>query len=268
MSLRQTLLRPAVYLDHWAVRLFAEQEPLGDRFAAALRATGGTWVFSQANLIEFAAMRDVTTARKVEALLARAFPHVYVIDTVDETDFFRERAPGEARPPDAPAEHWILSDLGERAMIAGGRFNTHRFISDAIDHADTLLPLFEQVKQDVSGAVEAIRGRVLANQDRSKLAPKPGMRLKEIFREELLIEPVAPAGQRFKANDVTDLIHALPACLLCDMVLLDAAWCHKVRVATTRIRKAGIKGRLAKCFPPQQATQQFLVELETYGRHG
>lgn len=265
LRMRQTLVHPLVYLDHWAVRLFADQEPIASRFISALHASGGTWVFSQANLSEFIAMRDIATARRVEALIAKAFPHFYVLDTVDGTDYFRERMPGELRHQDAPDKHWILVDLGERAMIAGGNFNTHRFISDAITHADKLLPLFEQMKRDVSGAVTAIRGKLLANHDRKKFVPQPGMNLKEIFRDELLLEPEAGERQRFTGNDATDLVHALPACLLCDMVLLDSAWCHKVSVATKRIRRAGIKGRLARCFSPRQVAE-FLDDLETSGK--
>lgn len=265
LSVRQTLVRPLIYLDHWAVRLFADQEPIANRFISALHAAGGTWVFSQANLSEFVAMRDVTTARRVEALIDKAFPHFYVLDTVAETDYFQDSKPGGPRDPAAPDRHWILVDLGERAMITGGRFNTHRFISDAITHAETLLPLFDQMKRDVAGAVAAIRDKVLTNQDRRKFVPLPGMSLKEIFRDELLLEPAAREGNRFDKNDATDLVHALPASLLCDMVLLDSAWCHRVQIATKRIRMAGIKGRLARCFSPRQVPE-FLGHLEVLSR--
>lgn len=87
--MRQTLVHPVVYLDQWAVRHFADQEPDANRFIAALHAAGGTWFFSQVNLSEFIAMRDLATARRVEALIARAFPHFYVLDMVGDTDFFQ-----------------------------------------------------------------------------------------------------------------------------------------------------------------------------------
>lgn len=265
LNVRQTLVRPLVYLDHWAVRQFADQDALANRFISALHAADGTWLFSQTNLSEFSAMRDITTARRVESLIAKAFPHFYVLDTAAETDYFQDRKSGEPRHPDSPDRHWILVDLGERAMINGGRFNTHRFISDAITHAEMLHPLLEQMKRDVADTVAATRDKVLTNQDRRKFVPQPGMNLKEIFREELILEPGAREGQRFNDNDATDLIHALPACLLCDMVLLDSAWCHKVRVATKRIRLAGIKGRLARCFSPRQIVE-FLCELEAMNK--
>jgi hypothetical protein len=262
LSIRQHFSHPLVYLDHWAVRRFADDVSLADRFIAALHAAKGTWLFSQMNLSEFIAMQDIPTARRVETLIERAFPYFYVLDTVDDTPYFRERQADEPRHPRAPDQHWMLKDLADRAAIAGGRFNAHRFISDGIDHANRLLPIFEQMKRDIATHVTAIRQAVFADQNRKSLVPKPHMRLIDIFKEELLIEPAGQANQQFKENDAADFVHALPACQLCDMVLLDTAWCHKVTLATKRIRKAGVKGRLATCYSPS-AVADFLTALET-----
>lgn len=261
LSIRQNFSHPLVYLDHWAVRRFSDDVPLADRFIAALHAAKGTWLFSQVNLSEFIAMRDIPTARRVETLIERAFPYFYVLDAVDDTPYFREPQPDQPRHPRAPDVHWMLKDLGDRAVIAGGRFNAHRFISDGIDHANTLLPIFEQMKRDIVAHVTAIRRAVFANQDRKTLVPRPYMRLIDIFKEEILVEPAGQENQLFRENDAVDFVHALPACQLCDMVLLDGAWCHKVRVATKRIRKAGIKGQLATCYSPS-AVVDFLTALE------
>jgi hypothetical protein len=261
LNVRQTMVHPLIYLDHWAVRLFSDDEALAERFIAALHAAEGTWVFSQANASEFIAMQDVPSAERAEALIARAFPHFYVIDMVDDTDFFRVRDPDAPRHPDAPDKHWMLVELGQRALITNGAFNTRRFISDAFAHADALLPIFEQMKRDIMNHVMNVRAQMAAHYDVSKLVPKQGMRLTEIFKEELLVEPTARPGQQFRENDATDFVHALPSCLLCDMVLLDSAWCHKVAVASRRIRKAGIKGHLAECFSPRQVPD-FLGKLE------
>jgi hypothetical protein len=261
LGVRQTMVRPLVYLDHWAVRLFSDDAALADRFIAALHAAQGTWIFSQANVSEFIAMRDLPTAERAEALIARAFPNFYVIDMVDETDYFRVRDPNAPRHSDAPDRHWMLVELAERALITNGVFNTRRFISDAFAHADTLLPIFEQMKRDIANHVMNVRAQMAEHYDVSKFVPRPGMRLPQIFMEELLVEPTARAGQQFRDNDATDFVHALPSCLLCDMVLLDSAWCHKVAVATRRIRKAGIKGHLAECFSPRQV-HDFLSKLE------
>ena len=80
-QLRQQLTEPVVYLDHWAVRLFSDDEPLQDRFISALHQSGGTWLFATANLFEFTAMTDVTQAQATERLLSRALPALHVADT-------------------------------------------------------------------------------------------------------------------------------------------------------------------------------------------
>lgn len=259
VSIRQNFSSPLVYLDHWAVRRFSDDEALADRFIAALHAAQGTWLFSHINLSEFTAMRDVPTARRVEALIQRAFPYFYVLDTVRDTPYFH--VDQAQPPPDAPNKHWMLRDLGDRAVIAGGTFNAHRFISDGIDHADGLLPIFEQMKREIADHITAIRQSIFANQDRRNLVPSRHMLLIDIFKEELLVEPASQANQRFRDNDAVDFVHALPACQLCDMVLLDTAWCHKVALATRRIREAGIEGKIAACYSPNDL-DDFLAALE------
>ncbi|OYY94000.1 MAG: hypothetical protein B7Y41_08670 [Hydrogenophilales bacterium 28-61-23] len=265
VSIRQTFSNPLVYLDHWAVRLFSNDEALADRFIAALHAAQGTWLFSHMNLSEFTAMRDIPTARSVETLLQRAFPYFYVLDTVSDTPYFREDQAGRPGPPEAPDTHWMLRDLCDRAVISGGTFNAHRFISDAIDHADELMPIFEQMKRDIANHITAIRQAVFANQDRRTLVPDRYMRLIDIFKEELLVEPAGQANQRFRDNDAVDFVHALPACQLCDMVLLDTAWCHKVALATLRIREAGIECKIAACYS-SNGVDDFLAALEAESR--
>lgn len=265
VSIRQTFSSPLIYLDHWAVRRFSDDEALADRFIAALHAAQGTWLFSHMNLSEFVAMRDTPTARRVEALIQRAFPYFYVLDTVADTPYFREEQAGRPRPPEAPDKHWMLKDLGDRAVISGGAFNAHRFISDAIDHADELMPIFEHMKGDIANHIVAIRQAVFANQDRQALVPSRYMRLIDIFKEELLVEPAGQVNQGFRGNDAVDFIHALPACQLCDMVLLDTAWCHKVALATQRIRGVGITGKIAACYSPN-GVDDFLVALEAQRR--
>ena len=49
---------PMVYLDHWALRKFADDPELGSRFARAIRARGGTLALSWLNLGEFARVSD------------------------------------------------------------------------------------------------------------------------------------------------------------------------------------------------------------------
>jgi hypothetical protein len=261
LRISQIMTNPVVYLDHWAVRCFGDEVSLADRFIEALHGAQGTWLFSQANLQEFIAMQDVDTARRVEALIERAFPHFHVLDTVGDTDFFRDGMRNQPRAPDAPERHWILRDILDRALIEGGRFNPRNFIADQITRADHLRPMLDDMKRAVAAHVNQQRKLIFAAHNRKKLAPRPGMRLRQIFMEELLVEPAGIPGRPFTENDVLDFVHALPACQICDMVLLDSDWRNKVEITTRRIRKAGIKGRIAACYS-RRTLPDFLAALE------
>jgi hypothetical protein len=259
-QIRQTLKKPVVYLDHWAVRLFSDDEPLQNRFLSALHKSGGTWLFSTANLFEFTAMTDLIQAQATERLLSRALPALHVADTtLDRGYLLVEGAPAH---PNAPEEHWLLKDLGERAMIAGGILNTHRFVQDAITHRDQLSPLFDDLKREISIAVMALTEDKERHSNARKFAPRVGMTLRNALSQELFREPHVNEAYVFDENDAMDLIHAVPAAVVCDLILLDARWCHKVSSAAKRMRKGGITGKIAQCFSKAKVSD-FLLALES-----
>ena len=259
-QLRQTLKEPVVYLDHWAVRLFSENDQMQDRFISALHRSGGTWLFSTANLFEFTAMTDLNQAQATERLLSRALPALHVADTTLERGYLLvEGAPAH---PDAPEDHWLLQDLGERARIAGGILNTRRFIQDAIINRDQLAPLFENLKVEVSNSVMALTKDQERHSNARKFAPRAGMTLREALSQELLREPHVNEAYVFDENDAMDLIHAVPAAVVCDLILLDARWSHKVNSAAKRMRKGGVTGKIARCFSRVNVSD-FLLALES-----
>lgn len=259
-QIRQQIAEPVVYLDHWAVRLFSADEPLQDRFISALHRSGGTWLFSTANLFEFTAMTDLNQAQATERLLSRALPALHVADTtLDRGYLLVEGAPAH---PDAPEEHWLLKNLGERARDAGGILNTRRFVQDAITNRDQLSPLFENLKEEVSKAVMALTKDNERHSNARKFAPRAGMTLRDALSQELLREPHVNKAYVFCKNDAMDLIHAIPAALVCNLILLDAGWSHKVNSAAKRIRKGGVTGNIARCFSPAKVSD-FLLVLES-----
>ena len=256
----QELLHPVVYLDHWAVRLFSHDLPLQDRFVSALHRSGGTWLFSTANLFEFVAMTDLNQAAAAEKLLLRAMPFLYVADSTLDKGFL---IPEGAAPhhPDAPKEGWMLEELADRARIAGGNWSLHRFVQDAIKHRDELLPIFDDMKASVSKVVMSLTKDKEKTANAKKFVPKAGMTLRDALNQELLREPHVNPQYTFDEHDAVDLIHAAPSAVVCDLVLLDSRWCHKLESASRRINKAGIKGRVARSFSPKTVAS-FLSALE------
>jgi hypothetical protein len=185
-------------------------------------------------------MTDLIQAQATERLLSRALPALHIADTTLDRGFLLlEGAPAH---PDAPEEHWLLKDLGERARIAGGILNTRRFIQDAIIHRDQLYPLFKNLKEEVSNSVMALTKDEERHSNARKFAPRAGMTLRDALSQEL--------------------IHAVPAAVVCDLILLDARWSHKVNSATKRMRKGGVTGKMARCFS-RATISDFLFALES-----
>lgn len=259
--LRQTLVRPVVYLDHWAIRLFSDDAALQHRFLDALHGAGGTWLFSTANLMEFTAMTDLEQAARGEQLLQRAMPSLYVADTtLDKGFLLPEGAPDH---PEAPDKHWVLKDLADRAALVGGAWNTHRFLQDAINHQDILRPLFDELKAGVSHAVMSMTQDAVRHAYAKKFKPTPGMTLRDALQRELIRDPHIDANFVFNDHDAMDLIHAVPAAVVCDLILLDAGWCHKIERATKRLQKGGVTGKLATCYS-KKSVADFLTALERH----
>jgi len=257
--IEQDLVRPVIYLDHWAVRLFSEDIPLQNRFIDALHRSGGSWLFSNANLMEFVGMSDLGQATQGEKLLLRALPSLYVADTTLDKGFtFLDGAPDH---PEAPEKHWMLQDLAERAAINGGAWNTNRFLQDAITHKDELLPLFTEMKAGIAQAVMSLTQDAQKHANALKFKPNRGMTLREALHQELIRDPHIDPNHVFDEHDAMDLIHALPAAVACDLILLDAGWCHKVQSAAKRLKKGGVTGRLASSYS-RKSVIAFLTALE------
>lgn len=258
LRIGQELQRPAVYLDHWAVREFAEDLDLQDRFIAALHRSKGTWLFSTANLMEYTAMSDLEQAAAAERLLSRAMPAMHFADlTLDPGYLIEEGAPLHE---DAPQRDWMLADLADRAKIAGGVISTHHFIQEAIKNRDTLLILFQELKTFVTTSMMSLTQDAHQNTRAKKFIPTSDMSMRVALYAELLREPHIDSKYVFDENDAMDFLHSISV-LVCDFVLLDAHWCHKVERAAVRIRKGGVSGNVARCFSKKHLNQ-FLSVFE------
>jgi hypothetical protein len=256
----QDLVKPVVYLDHWAIRLFSQDLDLQDRFISALHSSKGTWLFSTANLMEFTAMTDLSQAAAAEKLLERANPSVHFSDLSLDPGYFIESR--EYFHPDAPAKDWLLRDLAERAKIKNGLFNTHRFIQDAIRNRDLLLPLFTDLKESIANAVMELTLDAKKNESAKKFYPNSAAPLCSTIFSELLREPHLDQKYIFSDNDAMDFVHAAPAIVACEYVLLDSGWCHKIARAVARMRKAGVEEPIAQCFS-NKSVNEFLNNLSS-----
>ena len=78
--IRHELIRPAVYLDHWALMLFSENDALRQRFIHTLRQAGGTLCLSLLNCVELCRPCDPRHAEAVDRLIDDLSPQLFFID--------------------------------------------------------------------------------------------------------------------------------------------------------------------------------------------
>lgn len=204
----QELVKPVVYLDHWAIRLFSQDLGLQDRFISALRSSKGTWLFSTGNLMEFTAMTDLSQAAAAEQLLERANPFVHFADLSLDQGYFLEM--GAPSHPDAPAKDWLLHDLADRAKNKNGLFNTHHFIQESISNRDLLLPLFTDLKETIANAVMALTLDAKKNEFSKNFFPNSAVPLRTTIISELLREPHLDPKYVFGDHDAMDFSYTLP----------------------------------------------------------
>ena len=135
--------RPAVYVDHWAICMFAEDEALQHRFVNAMARGGGTFIGSTTNLAEFTKAANPRHAALTEGLLDRLMPNVYLTNL----DFVAARATYDAAIPPAPARE-MLQLLGMRAFEAGTTISWKGFIGLSHTGRDILAPVFDNVNSE------------------------------------------------------------------------------------------------------------------------
>jgi len=64
-------------------------------------------------------------------------------------------------------------------------------------------------------------------------------------------------------NDAQDFFHTVVPVLICDWVLLDGAWEHRVKQAQARLERAGVRIQMANVASKRRGgLEAFLVELE------
>jgi hypothetical protein len=234
----QTLVAPVVYFDHWAVRRFAEEREVQDRFVHALHRAGGTLLVSLTNFGEFSAMTDRRQAVEAEEFLDRVLPSLYIADFGADPGFLQ----AQGRPGPRP-ENWLFRQMAEEWDANGNRISTRTLIAN-------------------SAVVNAIRTdpvRVaFARMDRIA----EGATFRVVLQNALLRDFMLDQNAAFSENDAMDFNHAMGACVSSDIVLLDASWVHKVREADRRLQAANAtRHRLPRAFS-QREIETFLDALE------
>lgn len=265
-TLTMTFGPPAIYFDHWAIRLFSKPGERQDRLVELVHRKHGTFVLSVWNLAEFSGLTDIQNGVDAERMLDRLMPRVYV------TDFDLERSmrhDQEALEKDLrvfmPPCQWLVRGMLERALTNDEPLSLRGLISEATRERERLGPMVEAMNCEIRDKMLEMRqspSYVQAARD-VRLGgdwPRHWNVLGELQRE-LIIRPESV----ITTNDVSDLMHAALPAMGCDFVLLDGAWVSRVEKLGRRAKEHGFDLPLAQCFSKRDdGIERFLQGLEQF----
>jgi len=265
----QNLTHPAVYLDTWALRLFAKDEPaLGDRFRAALRATRGTLVLSSLNLGEFTF--DVAVhAQSVGTFIDLLYPHLFFSHfdpfAVIKEEGLRMARQGRGSPA---GDQGMLELFASDAARRGHASVRHWF--DAV-HAErvTVRQLLDSMAAALITAVDGVRAQFISDPEYGKMAlqsikESARPRATQALIRALIYRMRNDHGYKLKRNETLDIGHSIVSAAYCDFVLLDGPWNTRVIDAVEFMRECGITTHVAETYAKREGALQLLDKLEAW----
>jgi hypothetical protein len=246
LSIEQKLTKPTVYLDHWAIRKFSDDTALQGRFLRALHDCGGTLLFTVQNVVEFSQMSDQRQAARAEKFLDRILPNLFVVDAALQAGFMLP-ASQYAQELDQ-WQDWMLRAFGQRWVTNGNRLSADGMLQEMVLHGRHLAREFQLTNESVAKAVNDLRSD--ADQMRKARAsrPLPGASLRNTVTAEMMRDTHLNPRASFTANDASDMVHAIPDAVMCELALLDRKWCDKIEKVRQRFETHGLKTPLAQVF--------------------
>lgn len=271
LQIGQRLSSPAVYMDHWALLDFSEDENLGLEFMTTLQAREGTLTLSWLNLVEFSKVTNREQARKAELFIEKNLPRIFFIE-VEPFQVIRSEnsllAGGPKLPPQAdPSLLQKLLSLAPASSQMVYPLSVHNLFSSVQDEglagdserfADTVIERIETMREEVrheSDFESAVR--------RLPSGPTIQAGTRYVIRE-LLRTMLLNKQMKITRNHAIDLLHAVVPVSYCDFVLLDRNWETQVAQMRKRVSDARMSFPIAKVFSRKgSGLERFLKELET-----
>jgi len=263
---RQSFPSPTVYLDHWAIRLFSDERQLQDRLEAALLRLSGTLLLSNFTFAEFARNDDRRHTVAAEEFIERLLPNIFLTDfAFDKLEAQEQHEQDNVRRFWPPADLPQLKLFAERAQDEPHGLTMRGFIAMARDNYSMLENVTRETLELIRAGLEVQRAdaeyvRALRNMRPTAKRTRMIVIMSELMRE-FILDPTLPLVD----NDVMDMIHAAVPVNCCDFVLLDGAWADRVAKMKQRIKNAGTRMPVARCYSRRNnGIQQFLEALDSF----
>ena len=202
--------RPFIYLDYWAMRLFADEVIRGDRLLRILQR--GTLLLSIMNLAEIARPKSGESVQSVENYLDAVGPRWTILNWSREEVSKRE-ALGYREP--WLDERWTRM---ARSTFAASLRSLVRRLREP--WAQAMLDEWEAEAKKVMELVELVRASVRAKTLVLDGSPLPGSAgCNAVF--EVVLQKLTTSTLRLDRNQLDDLIHATVPLAHADVVFMD-----------------------------------------------
>lgn len=263
-QIRQYCRPPAVYLDHWAFRLFSEQPELRQALTNAIADRDGTLVIGRLNLLEFTRVKEAAHVHDAQKLVQDVLPRVFFLDIQIMDVVNRENTGGFGACGDMQMfEHFgrpLLDDFQQwRAIrlfdILNGKKEQYRAAFEEIER---------KVLATLNGYAGLDRRTVREALEESARRPRATLGLARALVDEIFRDKRRALDQ----GDASDILHTVVPCAYCDYVLIDSEW----RGYVERVRPRLTGGQhVATVFSRREdGVRRFLDALRAYPRdlHG
>jgi hypothetical protein len=258
---------PTVYLDHWALRTFSEDQEWASRLTTALSSREGTLALSWANLAEFVRVTDHRQARLAETLIEANLPHIFLLEANPFTVIEHEDqllAGGPPVPPHGDQDFLrALVMLKPRALTlftAHNLFNVVQRLGSA-ERTERMADMFVS-------RLAAMRDEIQADPTFRAALRRPTMtapiqRGTRFILQELVRALILDKGTKITRNAALDFFHAVVPVAYCNFVLLDGYWETQVDRVRSRFQASHFPIPMATVFSQRrEGIERFIRQLE------
>ena len=265
-----TRVAPSVYLDTCALRDIAEDKTRCEQFVRVLLSKRGTLVLSALSVGEVS-NQDPRHAAAIGALIDRVYPYLFFQEydpfVVMQAERERWLDRQNKSAPDADCKYWPLIAAITPPFGGDGTF------------AEPYKHITEVRKAGGDERIRRLGAYVLAEMESVQQKPEVRQRWRAYVRPNpkrkqpdwatkglagvMMLHFCADQKRKYTVNDGVDFFHAVVPAAYCDFIVLDKAWCTRVKQAAKAMEKALIEAPIAMTYSVSDF-DTFLADLERY----
>jgi hypothetical protein len=267
LEVGQSLDKPSVYLDHWALMEFAHDNALADALERAIRSKRGTLVLSWLNLVEFTVVEDRQQATESERFVDRLWLRLFFL----EADPFKAARRGLAGSGDLSwidsiADSDTLKSVVLHSYQEGKELSFHGMLQAV--QTDEMKSIFQGFSERMAAYIRAIASEMKADKNKRRLGnAETSLTLLNdpvyFIRRELLRRLLKSKSEGISSNDAVDFMHATKAVTYCSYVLLDGQWAALMEEVRTWLERQNHSSPYGKTFSKRDSgISKFLNEFQ------